>query len=80
MVEEKIERLSRRDMAGAKEARRALEMFGYPSQKTSEHMVCTINNIPVIIEDDCNAKTVYSCNVTPLKVKTVRQQPKRGQE
>ena len=50
-VEENREGFSRIELSGARESRRALEMFSYPSQKTFEHMVRTINNPPVTIED-----------------------------
>ena len=52
---------------------------GYPSQKTFENMVRTINIFPVTIEDVCNNNTIYGCNVPTLKGKTVRQQPKHVQ-
>ena len=42
-------------------------------------MVRTINIFPVTIEDVCNNNTIYGCNVTTLKGKTVRQQPKHVQ-
>ena len=48
-------------------------MFGYLLQKTFEHMVRTINNFPVIIEGIRNATTIYGCDVTTLKGKTVRR-------
>ena len=67
-VGEKLEGLSRRDLDGASDARRDLEMFGYPSQKNFEHMVCTINNCPVAIEDVCNANTISRCDFPTLKV------------
>ena len=51
------------------DARRALENFGYLSQKTFEHMVRTIDNFPVTIEDVRNANTIYGCDVTTLKGK-----------
>ena len=41
MVEENREVFSHREISGAREARRLLEMFDYPSQKTFEHMVRT---------------------------------------
>ena len=41
MVEENREVFSHREISGAMEARRLLEMFDYPSQKTFEHMVRT---------------------------------------
>ena len=45
-VEENQEGLSRRDLSGTREARRALEILGFFSQKTFNHMVRTINNFP----------------------------------
>ena len=79
MVEENREVFSHREISGAMEARRLLEMFDYPSQKTFEHMVRNINNFPVTIEDVRNANTIYGCNVLTLKGETVLQQPKRVQ-
>ena len=68
-VEENREGLSHRVLAGAREARWALAMFGFPSQKTFEHMVLTIKNFPVIIEEVCNNNTIYGCNIPTLKGK-----------
>ena len=42
-------------------------------------MVITINNFPITIEEICNANTIYGCDVTTLKGKTVHQKPKRVQ-
>ena len=78
-VEENRERFSCREMSGDREARWALAMFRYPSQKTFEHMVRNINNCPVTIEDVRNANTIYGCNVLTLKGETFLQQPKRVQ-
>ena len=69
MVELNREGFSRIDLSGAREARWSLEMFGYPSHKTFKHMVRTINNFPVIIEDVLDYNTIYRCNVTTLKAK-----------
>ena len=43
-VEENRVGFSYRELSGARETRRPLEMFRYPSQKLFEHMVCIINN------------------------------------
>ena len=64
---------------GYREASQALEMSGYPSQKTFNHMVRTINNFAVTIEYIQNSNTIYGFDVPTLKGKTVRQQPKRVQ-
>ena len=76
-VEQNLEGISWRELSGGSEARRALAMFSYPSQKNSNHMVRTINNCPVTIEYIRNATTIYGCNFSTLKGETVRQQPKR---
>ena len=57
-VEENREGFYYRELSGAMEARRALAMFIYPSQKRFEHMVCTIKNCPVDIEDVRNANNI----------------------
>ena len=75
-VEENRERFSYRELSGARESRRALAMFSYPSQKLFEHMLCTIKNFHVTIEDVCNNNTIYVYDFPTLKVKTFRQQPK----
>ena len=75
-VEENREGLYRRDLSGARDTRRALEIFGYPSQKTFKHIVHIINNFLVTIEYIRNANTIYGCDVPTLKGKTVRKQPK----
>ena len=54
-------------------------MFRYPSPEFFEHMVCTINNCPVTIDDVRNAKTIHKCNVPTLKGEKSRQQTKRMQ-
>ena len=69
MVEENREGFYHRDLSGAREARWPLAIFSYLSQKTFEHMVRTINNFSVIIEEVCNDNTIYGCNVTTLKGK-----------
>ena len=78
-VEENREGFSYRELLGAREARRVLAMFSYLSQKLLEHMVCTIKNLPVAIEDVRNANTIYGCNVPTLKGKKYLQQTKRMQ-
>ena len=42
-------------------------------------MVRTIKNCPVTIEDVCKSNTIYGCDVTTFKGKTVHQQPKHVQ-
>ena len=42
-------------------------------------MVRTIKDLRVIIDDVCNANTIYRCDVTTLKGKTSRQQLNRVQ-
>ena len=78
-VEENREGFYYRELSGARETRRALAMFSYPSQKRFEHMVFTIKNCPVAIEDVHNANTIYGCDITTLKGKKYRQQTKRTQ-
>ena len=58
-VEENREGLSCRELSGARDSRRTLEMFSYSSQKTFENMVHIVKNPPVRIEDVCNASTIY---------------------
>ena len=78
-MEENREGFSYRELSGAREARWALAMFSYPSQKLFDHMVCTINNCPFAIEDVRNAKNIYRCDVPTLKGKKYLQQTKRMQ-
>ena len=78
-VEENREVLSQREMSGSRETRQALSKFSLLSQKTFEHMVHTINNFPITIENSSNSNTIYGCNVLNLKGETVRQQPKHIQ-
>ena len=78
-MEENREGFYHIDLSEVREAKHALVMFGYPSQKTFEHMVCTINNCPITIEDVCNDNIIYGFNITTLKGKTVRQQPNHVQ-
>ena len=78
-VEENRERFSYRELSGDRDARRALAMLSYPSQKRFEHMVFTIKNCPVAIEDVRNANTIYGCNFPTLKGKKYRQQTKHKQ-
>ena len=66
-VEQNLEGISQRELSGGSESRQALAMFSYPSQKRFEHMVFTIKNCPVAIEDVHNANTIYGCDVTTLK-------------
>ena len=58
LVEENREGLTCRELSEAREARQALAMFGYQSQKTFDHMARNINSFPVIIEEVCNANTI----------------------
>ena len=78
-VEENQEGFSRREIYGYREDRQMLEMFYYLSQKIFGHIVRTINNCPVVIEDVCNSNKNYGYGVPTLKGKTVRQQPERVQ-
>ena len=50
-VEENREGFSYRELSGVREARQELAMFRYSSKKNFEHMVCTIKNCPVAIDD-----------------------------
>ena len=50
-VEENREGFSYKKLSGDRDARRALAMFRYSSKKNFEHMVCTIKNCPVAIDD-----------------------------
>ena len=78
-MEENQEGSSHREISRVREARLALAMFGYPSYKIFEQMVITINDLPITIEEICNANTIYGCDVTTLKGKRVHQQSKRVQ-
>ena len=60
MVEENREGFSCRELSGARDSMQALENFGYPSQKNFYHMVRTINNLPVSIDNVCNANNIFS--------------------
>ena len=46
-VKENREGFSCRELSGTRESRQALEMFEYPSHKTFNNMVHTIQNFPV---------------------------------
>ena len=76
-IEENREGFFHRELSGAREDSRALEVIGYLSHKTFEIMVRTINNLPVSIEDVRTANTICRCDVPTLKIKAVRRQPKR---
>ena len=74
-VGEKREGLSSRELSGARETRRALEILVYPSQKNFDHTVHTIKNCPVTIEDFHNATTFTSVMFPPSKGKHLSNNP-----
>jgi hypothetical protein len=68
------EGFTHRAVIAAKQARRALVMVGYPSEKDSKNMVSSnmIRNCPVKPEDISAANKIFGPNVASLKGKTVR--------
>jgi hypothetical protein len=72
-VKENRDGYTRRKLAGAKEARRAVGMVGYPSPKDFQNMVRSnlILNFPVT-PNDINTAKKNGPNVTSLKGKTIR--------
>jgi hypothetical protein len=63
-----------RAFSAAKQARRALGMVGYPSEKDFKHMVSSnmILNCPVTRKDINAANNIFGPNVASMKGKTVR--------
>ena len=74
-VKENREGFSHRDLSGSREARWALEMFVYLSQKTFDNMVRTINSFRVNIEDILNSNTIYGCDAPTLTWKKSPDNP-----
>jgi hypothetical protein len=73
-VEKNREGYTDRAYGAAKQARRALGMVGYPSEKYSKHMVSSnmIRNCPFTPKDITAANNICGPNVASMKGKTVR--------
>jgi hypothetical protein len=73
-VEDNREGYTDRAYSTAKQARRALGMVGYPSEKDFKHMVSSnmIRNYPVTPKDIIAANNIFGPNAACMKGKTVR--------
>ena len=60
-VSENQEGFTRREYKGSLEARRAMHLLGFPSEREFENMVCSnmIINCPVTFDDVNNAKHIF---------------------
>ena len=70
-VSENREGFKRREYEGAQEARRAMHLLGFPSERDFENMVRStmIFNCPVNFSDVKNAKLIFGPDITSLKGK-----------
>ncbi len=75
--QQNYEGFTKRNVLQAKEARRAIEMIGYPSKEDFKGMVRgnMIQNCPVTPDAITNARTIFDPNLPSLGGKTVRQTP-----
>ena len=66
-----------REYKGSLEARRAMHLLGFPSERAFENMVCSnmIINCPVTVSDVNNAKLIFGPDITSLKGKSVMRKP-----
>ena len=71
------ERFIQREYKGAREARRAMYLLGFPSERDFENMVRSnmIVNCPVTFSDVKKAKLVFGADIISLKGKSVRHKP-----
>ena len=78
-VPENRKEFMRREYEEAREARRAMHLLGFPSERDFENIVCSnmIVNCPVTFDDVKNAKLIFGPDITSLKVKSVRRKPDR---
>ena len=69
------EGFTRREYKGPREARRAMHLLGFPSERDFENMVRSnmIVNCPVTFSDVKNAKLIFGPDITSLKGKSVRR-------
>ena len=76
-VTENNEGFTLREYEGAKAARRALGLVGYPSERDSTNMVSSnmIVNFPVTPRDIKNANKIFGPNAPFMKGKSVRRLP-----
>ena len=70
-VSDNQEGFTRREYEGAQEARRAMHLLGFPSERYFENMVRSnmIVNFPVTFDDVKNAKLIVGPDITLLKGK-----------
>ena len=76
-VSENWEVFTRREYEGAQEARQAMHLLRFPSERDFENMVRLnmIVNFPVTFDDVKNAKLVFGPDIASLKGKSVRRKP-----
>ena len=74
---ENQENFTGREYEEAREARRAMHLLGFLSERDFDNMVRSnmIVNCPVTFDDVKNAKLIFSPDITSLKVKSVRRKP-----
>ena len=76
-VSDNREGFTQREYGGVQDARRAIHLLGFPSERDFENMVLSniIVNFPVTFDDVKNAKIIFGPDITLLKVKSVRCNP-----
>ena len=76
-MSENQEGFTQREYEGAQEARRAMQLLGFLSERDFEKIVCSniIVNCPITFDDVKNAKLIFGPDITSLKGKSARRKP-----
>ena len=76
-VAKNMEVFTKKEVKDANDARRGLELVGYPSERDFTDMVRSnmIHNCDITTNDIKNAQVIFGPDVLSLKCKSVRQTP-----